>query len=196
MKKKIILMAICFTLAFTSVACGSKNDSKEKETAGVDKKITTVDIKVPYSMFVEEGEEINKEEIEAAAKENGMKSVKFNDDRTLTYTMSKTKHTEMVTEMEKGMKDYMDEIASGDDYPSIIEIKPNKNYTEYELVVDKEGYENGYDGMIIMGLYIQSSYYQIFNGSLNDDYQIKIIVKDKDNGKVIEEMMYPEEEAK
>ena len=89
------------------VACGGGSETQsggnatsEKETensAGVqvDEGLLNVDVTLAASFFEDQTEE----EIKAEAKENGYSDCKINDDGSVTYTMSKKKHAEMLDEM-------------------------------------------------------------------------------------------------
>ncbi|MGE7662914.1 hypothetical protein ACQKL6_14595 [Peribacillus sp. NPDC097197] len=193
----IFLMVMMAMLA----ACSSDDDNaskKDEEGAlKVDKGLLNVEVTLPASFF--EGEDIDS--VIAEAKKDGVSKVTKNEDGSLMYKMPKSKHKEMMKDLEKNAEETMEEMKNGKDYPSIKEVSHNKAFSKFTLEVDKETYENGFDGFAAMGLGITGMYYQVFNGASPDEYKVTISVKDAATQKVFDEVVYPddlegEEEAK
>ena len=196
MKKWLIA---CSATALLLTACGGENEEatkQEKETeenAGeslnVDKGILNVDVTLPASFF----EGSTEEEIIAAAKEQGIKEAVVNEDGSVTYTMSKSKHKEMMKEMEDSVVSTIDEIVTSGDYKSIKEITYNKDFTEFDVKVNRQQYEEGFDGFAIFGLVIASAYYGAFDGKSGEDLQITFNMIDETTGEVYDTAIYPDE---
>lgn len=166
------------------------SESKEDEQAvGVDKGLFNVEVTLPPSFF--EGEDID--QAIADAKAEGVKEATKNADGSVTYKMSKAKHKEMMEEIEVGLKEYMEELKTSEEYPSIKDVTAKKKYSEYTLVVNKEGYENGFEGFAILGFGMMGSYYQIFDGVDSDAVKIKVHLKDETTDEIFDTVVFPDD---
>ena len=183
MKRITILLAILLLLFLT--ACGGENggqavnsdsqkqsdgaadvnssSDEEKDTIEVDKNLFNVEITIPASLIADEDPEQIKAEAE---QEEGIISVTVNSDGSLTYKMTKAAHKKMIDKMKESLEKTMDEIAGGSDFPSIKEIKANKSYTEFTMVVEREIYENSFDAFATFSLGLSSMFYQVFDGKI------------------------------
>ncbi|MEZ7171786.1 hypothetical protein [Sporosarcina sp. OR05] len=200
MKKK--RLAILLLSIFTLVACSSKEDANEKadngkqeekteETSGsvaVDKGLLNVEVTIPASFL--EGEDIDV--VVAEAKEDGIKEVTKNDDGSVTYKMTKAKHKEMMQEMKTNVTEYVDELVNNEDFASIMDIKHNKDFSKFTLEVDKEAFENSFDGFAAMGLGMTGMLYQLFNGVDSEKLNVTIDTVDHSSGEVFGTVSYPE----
>ncbi|MDW0115033.1 hypothetical protein QT711_17875 [Sporosarcina saromensis] len=201
MKKK--QLAILLLSIFTLVACSSKDDANEKgdsgkqeenkteETSGsvaVDKGLLNVEVTIPASFL--EGEDIDV--VVAEAKEDGIKEVTKNDDGSVTYKMTKAKHKEMMQEMKTNVTEYVDELVNNEDFASIMDIKHNKDFSKFTLEVDKEAFENSFDGFAAMGLGMTGMLYQLFNGVDSEKLNVTIDTVDHSSGEVFGTVSYPE----
>ena len=169
-----------------NVAADSK--AEKDESVGVDKGLFNVEVTLPASFF--EGEDIDTAIAEAKA--DGIKEATKNADGSVTYKMSKDKHKEMMSEMEVGVKEYMDELVT-EDYPSIREVTANKEYSTYTLTVDKALYEGSFDGFASMGLGMMGMYYQVFDGVDAENAKVEINVQDKATSEVFETVVFPDD---
>ena len=195
---KKLLIAFSAT-ALLLAACGGENEEpteKEKETeenAGesldVDKGLFNVDVTLPASFF----EDSTEEEIIAEAKEQGIKEAVVNEDGSVTYTMSKSKHEEMMKEMEDSVVSTIDEIVNSGDYTSIKEISYNKDFTEFDVKVNRQQYEEGFDGFAIIGLVMVSTYYSAFEGNSGEDSQTIFNMVDETTGEIYDTAIYPDD---
>ena len=64
--------------------------------------------------------------------------------------MSRAAHKKMIAEMKEALEETIREMINSGDYPSIIDIKANKSYTEFLMVVDQENYENSFDELSVL----------------------------------------------
>ena len=194
--KKFI--ALIFIPLFILSACGNdeKNDAiedvskneEENQSVEVDKGLLNVEITLPASFF---GEEEN-DEIIANAKADGVKDVIVNDDGSLTYKMSKSKHKEMLTEVKAGLLETIDEIKVSEDFVSIKDVEHNKSFTDFTIIVDQEMFENSFDGFATLGVGMSAMFYQLFTGTNADDYKITIDIQDEATGELIDTVVYPD----
>lgn len=175
-----------------------KEEKSEGNGVSVDKGRVNVEITIPASLF--EGKDVDA--VIAGAKKDGIKEAVKNEDGSVTYIMSKAQHKKMMDDMGKSITEYTEKLKSSEEFASIKDVTHNKNYSAFTLIVDKVAFENSIDGLAVLGLGIQGSLYQVFNGENPDSYQVKVSVKDEATKEVIREVVYPdslkqkEEEAK
>ena len=174
-------------------ACGDeKADTKKgdaEQEITVDKGLLDVELTLPADLF--EGQ--TEDEIIANAKEEGVKDVKVNEDGTVYYKMSKSEHKKMMKEMKESAVESITEIVKSDDYPSIKEISYNKDFTEYDITVDRKALENSMDGFAVFSLAILGSYYNAFDGKAADDLKLTINMIDEATGKVFDTTVFPDD---
>ena len=201
LKKMIIGIMILFL--FTVTACSSDEEaSKEKKDDGsvekteqkkegieVDKGLLNVEITLPEMLF----EEDNMDDVVERAKEDGAKEVKKNDDGSVTFKMSKKDHKKMMEEMKEDVAESLDEIKKDDAFTSIKDITYNKDFSDITLVVDKETYENSFDGFAIFGIGLTSTFYHVFDGENPEKIKIQLNIEDEASGEVFEEVILPED---
>ena len=176
LKKFIILLLIAMLALGPLTACGN-NTSNVEITVPNGNNTSNVEITVPKSFLAPDSGEINYDEIINKAKENGVKDVVINEDGSITYKMDKAQHDKMMTELRKNVKDTFDELINGEDFPSIKEIKSNESFSEIEVVVDRERFENSLDGIGILGIVFPSMLYQVFDGV--DPENCKVNIKEE-----------------
>jgi hypothetical protein len=160
----------------------------EEQAIEVDKGIFSVEITLPASLF--EGEDIG--EVVAKAKEDGVSDVTVNNDGSITYRMSKSKHNELMREMRDELLEHIEEVKNSKDYESINDITYNKTFSEFTLIVDREKFENSFDGLVALGIGMLALYYQLFNGVAPDDYKVTIFFKNANTGEVFNSVVYPD----
>ena len=190
MKKWLIA---CIATALLLTACGGENEKETEENAveslNVDKEVFNVDVTLPANFFLYS----NEEEIIAAAKEQGIKEAVVNEDGSVTYTMSKLKYEETMKEVEDSTVSAIDEIVKSEEYTSIKEISYNKDFTEFDMKVNRQQYEESFDSFAIFGLVMVSTYYSTFDGKSREDLQITFNMIDETTGEVYDTAIYPDE---
>lgn len=162
--------------------------SKEGEGVNVDKGLFNVEVTIPASFF--EGEDL--EQVAANAEAENVKEAKVNEDGSITYKMSKAQHKEMMAELETSIEDAKNDITESGDYPSIQSIEASKNYDKFTVSVEREAFENSFDGFATMTLGIIGSFYQLYDGAKADNYEVVIELKDAESGEVFNTITYPE----
>ncbi|WHY59892.1 hypothetical protein [Cytobacillus firmus] len=98
----------------------------------------------------------------------------------------------MMKEMETELQKTIADTKNGGDYPSVKDVTNNKDFSEFTLEVDREAFENSFDGFAAFGLGLSGMFYQLFNGVDPEDYEVKILVKDTATGEVFNEVIYPD----
>lgn len=200
MKKLLFMFTILIVALLTGCSSSESSNESDKENSAatdqdqtneaveVDKGLLNVEVTLPASMF--EGEDVDASIAEV--EQEGVKATK-NEDGSVTYKMSKSKHKEMMQELESGIIESVEDMKNNTDFVSIQEITYNKSFSEFTMVVDKEAYENSMDAFAIFGLGLSGMYYQLFNGAGEEDYRVKIMVKDQATDEVFEEVVYPDD---
>lgn len=209
--KKLIALLLIGTIILSTIGCGSQQASdatantqesvsateqptmeeseKESEeepaqTIEVDENLFTVDITLPASFFEGATEEITQEYLEESIKEeDGIKSVKLNEDGSVTYTMTKAKQREMLEEFKAEIEAGLEEVIA-DENSDCVGITHNDDFTEFIIMV--EGNEIGfYDAFCVIAYYMYGATYNAFAGNEVDD--IVVIYKNAATGDVIDE---------
>ena len=181
--------------ALLLAGCGDDEAKKEsttdKEEQGieVDKGLLDVELTLPAEFF--DGQ--TPEEIEASAKQQGVKEVKINEDGTVYYKMSKSDHKKMMNELEKSIKESMDELVTSGDAPSFKEIKYNKDFTEFNVKVDREAFENSMDAFMFFTFAMSGSFYNAFDGENMDDLKITVNMIDAATNEVFNTTVFPDD---
>lgn len=168
---------------------GGNENGAEAKGIGVNKGRSNVEITLPASLF--EVQDID-QAIEEAKEKGVTKAVK-NGDGSVTYTMPKSAHDQMMKEMADGITDFIKELKAGEDFKSVQDVTHNKGFNEFALTVKKEQYENSFDGFAVFGLALQGMFYQAFNGVKEDKLKVTIQLKDADTNKVFDTVTYPDD---
>lgn len=179
----------------TDGAAGTMTDTQDTEDAetdeegggiSVDEGLFDVEVTIPSSFF--EGEDPE----QVAANVDNAEEATVNDDGSITYKMSKAQHEEMMQEVATSVEEATTTITESGDYPSIQAIETSDNYDHFTVQVDREAYENSFDGFATMTLGVVGSLYQLFNGEDPDSYEVVIEMEDAESGEVFNTITYPE----
>jgi major membrane immunogen (membrane-anchored lipoprotein) len=161
-------------------------EDEESEGVSVDKNILTIDITFPEEIV---GDTSSFNEKEYLEQNEGMKSAKVNEDGSLTLTMTKKKHNELLDEMKLNMDDTFRELIEGKDTPYIKNIEHTGDYREVRVMVDKEPYVESFDFTpYVIG--VSAGMYQLYAG---EEYKSTIIMEDAETGEEIYSVVYPDE---
>ena len=153
----------------------------------VDKNLLSVEINIPANMV----EDIEK--TIAEGEDEGFE-ITENEDGSLTYKMSKSKHKELMAEMRASFEETFNEFTTSEDFPSIQEIQPNKDFTEFTMVVDRDLFEEGMDFFATISLGVAGGMYMVFDGQTpSDDFNILIDLEDADTGEVFDTVKFPDD---
>lgn len=190
--KKTIFFSLSIIICLSLVGCGGSSnhtqqnieeDSKSEETQSieVDEGLLNVEITVPPD-FLEEG--TTQEDLDEAAKEDGIKSITLNDDGSATYIMSKSKHNEMMAGIRESIDESMAEMIDPETYPTFVEVTSNDDYTHFTVKLSSN--EVGLSESIsVLGFYMFGGLYNAFNGTPVDDVTVSFV--NADTGDIIQE---------
>ena len=205
MRKHLIVMLIVLSLAALT-ACGSEQSNVKKDKTVKDKEKTTesskkegsvevnkglfnVEITLPASFF--EGEDID--QVITKAKADGVNEVIKNADGSLTYKMSKSQHKKMMAEMESSILNTIQETKTSGDFVSIKDIRNNKSFSEFTIVVNKAAFENSLDSFASLGLGITGMFYQVFSGIKAEDCKVTVNYMDQVDSKIFNTVVFPDD---
>lgn len=163
-------------------------EETEQGSLEVDKGLFSVEVTLPAMFF--EGEDM--EVVIANAEAEGVGEATLNEDGSVTYKMSKSQHQEMMEELEASIDETKTAIVDSGDFPSIKGLEISNDYETYTLQVDREAFENSFDGVATLSIGIVGSYYQAFDGVDSEDMHVEIDLEDADTGEVFQTIVYPE----
>lgn len=178
-------------LVLVLAACGNDDTAEPKDNTtsdgeqssiDVDKGLLNVEVTIPSDFLGEATEE----DIRADAKEQGVKDITFNEDGSVTYKMSKSDHKKILKEMEVELDKSLEEMATSGNFPSIQKATANKDYTQFDLTVNRTEFEAGMDSFAVLGLMLGSSYYQMFDGKTEEEAAFIINYIDAETGEVFD----------
>ncbi|HLR72655.1 MAG TPA: hypothetical protein VK073_00445 [Pseudogracilibacillus sp.] len=204
MKKYLFLLIIIAIFILTSCANSNNNETtnvesgeneqsdSNEESVEVDKNLLSVEVTIPANLLELDDGEVDIDEITEEAKEQGIKKVTQNNDGSITYKMTKSAHKDFMQEMKEDLNENIDEIVSNDEYTSIKKINPNKKFTKFDVVVDREKFENNFDGFAVLGVGFGAMFYQLFDGVDENDYKATFNYVDEDTEEVFDSVTYPE----
>lgn len=210
--KRILCIFLCFAIALSLCSCGGNaesqasgpqqgvdaqpsesvqpsSDSTEDGGIGLDsvgdidveQGLFNVTLTIP-SDFLDEG--MTQDQLDQVAKENGYKSATLNDDGSATYVMTKAQHQEMMSGIKESIDTSLSEMANSEEYPTIVKVEANGDYTQYKVFLNVE--EVGLsESIAVMGFYIFSGMYHVFNGTEPGNVNVQYI--SESTGEIIQE---------
>lgn len=170
--KKIISFLLAISLAFCLAACGnsSSGETGNSSAVKVDEGLFKVDVTLAPSFF----DDMTEDEIKEGAEKNGYLSCKINEDGSVTYTMTKKKHSEMLAQLKESFDEQISGYLNGSDkVASFVDIQHNDDLSEVDIYVDASQYTM-WDSLYAMGFYVSGAYYQAFSGVPNDDIDVVV----------------------
>lgn len=134
------------------------------------------------SDYVEEG--VTQEQLDNTVEEEGFKSATLNEDGSVTYVVTKAQHKEMMDGIRQGIDESLAEMANSTEYPSIVRVEANIDYTQYKVYLNSD--EVGLsESMAALSFYVFSGTYHVFNGTEPGNVNIQYI--SEATGQVIQE---------
>ncbi len=209
---KVIALFLVATLVFS--ACGKETETTESNASEAETEATESNAKEVEENTTEETEDMSEleslgdvdvdsglfnvkltipadyvgestqEELTATAEEEGYKSIKLNEDGSATYTMTKAQHKEMLDEMKQGMNESIDEMIQSEEFPNVVNIESNEDYTEFKVTTTNEEPDMS-ESFLTLSFYMYGGVYGIFSGEQADN--IKVAFINKASGEVISE---------
>lgn len=184
MKKRLLSVLLMVTLSLSIIACGGSNESTntenetsettdENQTIEVDENLLTVELTVPADYIGE----TTQEELDAAAKENGFKSITLNEDGSATYVMTKGQHKELMSEMTNEFNAALAEMVGSEDYPNFTNIEANSDFTNFTITTTSTELDFN-ESFSTMVFYMYGGMYNAFNGTSVDNIHVDFVNAD------------------
>ena len=190
--KKLLTLILATLMLLSFAACGNAENETEitaedgSKPISAEENVLSVTVTLAATLFEDE----TKEEIIASAKENGISKCVVNEDGSVTYTMSKSKHKEMLEDLEKSIADFYNELLNGEEkVASFVEIKNNEDFSEFNVYVDSSKYSM-WDSMNAMAFYIQGIYYQCLSGADFNAVDVVVNFVDSETDEIIDSASY------
>jgi len=168
-------------------ASAGEDQSDQQTSSGevqVDEGLLNVTITLPASYF----EDMTDFDPDTYANEQGFKEVVVNEDGSVSITMSKSKHDELMAEMKASIDQSFMNLIEAEDTPYIKAVTSSDGYTTVTVDVDKAGYESAFD-MTPLIIGISAMMYQQYDGS---ELHCEIIIRDVDSGETLKSVVYPD----
>lgn len=182
MRKKIIAGALL--LALTITGCGSTSrpsssapppdkDLSSNEIVAIDKNITTVDMTFPKDLIKDDSDADIQARIDQLVADGDIVSGEIGEN-TVTYKVTKKQHKEFVKEAAKVIEDTNQELI--DDPDSFVQdIKTNADYTQFDISVTPDAYNELESGVTTMSFWLATAWYQSVAGMEKTNVKIRYI---------------------
>ncbi len=197
--KKLLAFLLIASICFGSVACTAKKEpeaatqttapaesapqaqaSAATTTTAADEQVT---ITLPESFFGNDNGEYD---------DTSKYQVTINQDGSRSITMSKAIHTEKLNEIKDTVQEFFDKTKSSED-SSIKDIITSDDLTHMTLVVDQAQYEESLDGFVVIGFWLSSYIYQLYDGVPEADIRLQVDVQDAATQTVFDTVVYPDD---
>jgi hypothetical protein len=182
MKKIALLLAASLILTGCAQDAASP-EGEASEQIQVDEGLLTVDITLPASFVSMGGDEFTQATVDEAVASEGYLSGKLNEDGSVSYSMTKIKHAEMINELKTGFDESVEESLA--EYPNVTAVTRNSDFTEIRIETTENDFSLGFLGL---GLSFQAYFYHILNGS---EYKVDVVIVDSDSGEELDRTSYP-----
>lgn len=206
--KKAITMLLAITLTISLVSCGkektttvlpdssaeqsvtsddSTSANQDEQSISVNKNIMTVDVTFPASFY--EGK--TDSDIQAEVEANGFKKYVINNDGSVTFTMSKAKHSEMLDTMKENVDETIDSMLNGEEaVTSFKKIEYNDSLSRFDISVDEAAFTDSLDALNTLTFLFSGVYYQVFDGIDPEEIDVVINYYNADTNDLIDSSSY------
>lgn len=185
-----LLLVACSNLNENKSADEQDNTIKKDEESGIEvnKGLLNVEITLPEYFF----EEDELAEIEAEMEETHHANVTQNGDGSITVKMSKNEHKQLMGKMQEEFILTINDIIADEAYESINDVTYNRDFSEIQIYVDRQEFENSLDGLALFSLGFTSLFYQVFDGKNLEEDKVVLTVIDAATNDEIESIIYPD----
>lgn len=156
----------------TETQGGADETSKPEGYAGIDVEegLLNMTVTLPKNFFAEQ----TSEEIMASADENGFSKCVVHGDGSVTYTMTKKKHAEVLENLYQGTMDLAESYTVGEEaVPSFVSIEINDDLSVIDIFVDNEVY-TVFDKFYGLAFCMTSAAYQTYSGTNFEDVDVTL----------------------
>lgn len=195
--KKALVLIICLGL-FGMSACSkdttitkssddnvnyldtTPTDTSDENVVNVDEGLLTVTLTIPANLMGE----TTQADIDKAVSEKGFISGILNDDGSATYVMTKAKHKEIIDEMAESMDKSIQDIVDSNDYPNIVSVTHNKDFTDFEIKYAADEVDL-VDSFMVYTFYLIGWTYGAYSGQSAENIHVEYV--SSDTGDIISE---------
>ena len=192
--KKLFAILLSVTLLFQLSACSGGADPTPTPDTGVDTGIQVdeglfnVEVTLPAALM----EDTSEEEIRSTADESGFSSCTIHEDGSVTYTMSKAKHQEVLDGIQESIDETVEDLINGENaVASFQKIEYSDNLSQVDIYVDQEQF-SALDTFSALTFYVLGMYYQSFSGADPGTIDVAITFLDASTNEEIERMSLSE----
>lgn len=157
--------------------------TQDSEGVEVDSSLLTVTITIPASRFdvTDDFDPI------AYSEKNGFKKTVVNEDGSVSITMSKSKHNELMADMKESVDESFAELIEAEDTPYIKAITSSEGYKTVTVDVDKEAYEAAFD----MTPFIIGMVSMMYQNYADVELHCEVLIRDIKTGEILASAIYP-----
>jgi len=184
-----VLLAACFVIS--TIGCSSEttsevpgvSESRESSSAvEVDEGLLTVDVTFPAAYF----DEYTEQEIREGAQSEGYQDVVIHTDGSVTYTMTRAKHREILGGLKQSVDETIEDMLDDpDDAGALLSVEYNDDMSEFTAKVDGSEY-SFLDTMNAFVFYIAGMNYQAFDGVPPEDNHVVVTFVDAESGEILD----------
>jgi hypothetical protein len=204
--KRLISASLIITFALVFASCGNKEVQSDivqptptvdgspaieekNDTGGIetDEKLLTVEITLPASLF--EGEDMSDFDSDQYAAEQGFTKAVLNEDGSVTVTMTKAKHKELLNNMTAEYEKTFAEMVGSEETPYIKAISHAEQFENITVDVDRAAYESALFDVTPFTLGLAGMMYRAFT---EGDPKVEVVIRDADTKEVISTTVYPD----
>lgn len=165
----------------------NQESAEEEAIIEVDEGLLMVEITIPVDMLDSKQEEFDEEAF--LAENPKVESITINEDGSVTLSMTKANHKEILQEMKTSIDAAFTEFAAPDENNYIKAIEASNDYREIVIQVDREMYESAFDfTSYLVG--ISGGMYQLYAG---EEFDVVVTVEDAGSGDAIATLVLPDE---
>lgn len=181
-----LLAAVLMCGVTVGCAQNNNNDGSSETTSSVsrvevEKQLFDVTLTLPAS-YIDEG--TTQEKLEEEIKSNkGIKSVKLNEDGSVTYKMTKKAHQEMVQSIADSIDEAMKEMVGSEDCPDFVDVSANEDYTTFTVKMSANELSLN-EAFSVIAFYFYGGMYGAYNGETPENIHVDFV--NADTGEIIE----------
>lgn len=175
------------TTTTTTESAQDTNETMSLEDAAalgdieVDDGLLTVTITIPADLA---GEDSSQETVDKVVEEKGYLSGTYNSDGSITYTMTKAKHKQIVEDFVVNVDETLQGFVDSEDYPNILAITHNDDFTDFVITYADEQVALG-DSFTVIVYYYAGGMYGVLSGDRPENIHVAFV--DADTGEIISE---------
>lgn len=171
----------------TQLEDGDLRDLDALGEVEVDAGLFLVDITLPADFT----EGLTQEDLDRDLAENGFRAARLNDDGSVTYTMTKARHNEVLAELRESIQDSVNEFIADEPevYKSITFDRDLKNFT---VAVNADNFSSD-SGWLEFSLAFQAGFYYIFAGTSSSNQTFTVTYVDDATGKTLSSSTWPKD---